>query len=71
MIDHGNGYQTVYAHLNKSLVKTGQEVSRGDKIAEMGNTGYSTGTHLHYAVTFNRQPVDPHRYIIPTDFATK
>ena len=66
-ISHGNGLKTVYAHLNKYLVKKGQNVKRGDKIAEMGSTGYSTGTHLHYAISFNGQSVNPRKYILSPD----
>ena len=66
-IGHGDGIKTVYAHLNKYLVKTGQRVKRGDKIAEMGSTGYSTGTHLHYAISFNGQSVNPRKYILSPD----
>lgn len=49
-IDHGNGYFTVYMHMSKLLVSAGQTVSRGQQIGQMGNTGYSTGTHLHLGV---------------------
>jgi murein DD-endopeptidase MepM/ murein hydrolase activator NlpD len=49
-IDHGFGYRTLYAHLSKTLVKKGAYVERGDPIAKTGNTGLSTGPHLHYEV---------------------
>jgi murein DD-endopeptidase MepM/ murein hydrolase activator NlpD len=58
-IDHGFGYRTVYAHLQKINVVEGQKVSRGDIIGKLGNTGRSTGTHLHYEVRINDKPVDP------------
>jgi len=63
-VDHGNGMATRYAHLNKALVKVGDYVQRGDVIGELGNTGRSTGPHLHYEVLLNGTPVDPMRYIL-------
>ena len=59
VIDHGYGYKTRYAHLKKSLVKTGQKVSRGENIALLGNTGKSTAPHLHYEVFKNDKPINP------------
>jgi murein DD-endopeptidase MepM/ murein hydrolase activator NlpD len=50
ILTHGNGYKTIYAHLNSYAVKQGDRVARGKKIAESGNTGYSTGPHLHFGV---------------------
>lgn len=58
-LDHGNGFKTRYAHLNKSYVKKGQYVEQGDTIAEVGSTGRSTGPHLHYEVIYNGVNVDP------------
>ncbi len=58
-LDHGNGYNTKYAHLSKMLVKDGQRVNRGDLIGYSGNTGMSTGPHLHYEVMRNGVKVDP------------
>ena len=62
-INHGNGYQTIYAHNKKNLVEVGQKVEKGDVIAVMGNTGRSTGTHLHFEVLHNGKYVNPNRYI--------
>ena len=58
-IDHGYGIETIYAHSQKRLVKTGDRVKRGDLIAKVGSTGYSTGPHLHYEVRVNGIAVDP------------
>jgi murein DD-endopeptidase MepM/ murein hydrolase activator NlpD len=63
-IDHGYGYQTVYGHLNKILVRHGQRVKRGDVIGLVGNTGLSTGPHLHYQVSVNSAPANPLRYVL-------
>lgn len=62
-IRHAFGIETVYAHNTKNRVKKGQRVSRGDHIADMGSTGRSTGTHLHYEVRVNGKPVNPITYI--------
>lgn len=62
ILDHGFGYETVYAHLYKSLVRKGQKVRRSDIIGLVGNTGKSTGPHLHYEVRLNGRPVDPRNY---------
>ena len=63
-VDHGNGIVTRYAHLSKTLVKTGDYVQRGEVIGAVGNTGRSTGPHLHYEVILKGTPVDPMRYIL-------
>jgi murein DD-endopeptidase MepM/ murein hydrolase activator NlpD len=64
IISHGFGMITRYSHLNKILVGVGQKVRRGDKIAEVGTTGKTTGPHLHYEVRLNGIPVNPLRYIL-------
>ena len=58
-IDHGYGYKTNYAHLSKFAVKKGQKVKRGQVVGYVGNTGKSTGSHLHYEVLRNDKPTDP------------
>ncbi|MDW7643747.1 MAG: peptidoglycan DD-metalloendopeptidase family protein [Desulfuromonadales bacterium] len=63
VIDHGYGFKTLYGHNSKLFVKVGQRVKRGDKIAAVGNTGTSTGTHLHYEVRLNGVPLNPKKYI--------
>ncbi|MDD2961275.1 MAG: M23 family metallopeptidase [Muribaculaceae bacterium] len=72
-ISHGYNYVTRYAHLSKIDVKAGQEVKRGDKIGEVGNTGKSTGSHLHYEVRYKGEAQNPINYyffdITPEQYA--
>lgn len=63
-IDHGYGVETIFGHASTLSVKKGQKVSRGDRIATVGNTGYSTGPHVHYEVRVNGTPVDPLYYVL-------
>jgi len=63
-IDHGYGVTTLYAHASRILVRVGQEVERGQVIAQVGATGLATSPHLHYEVRRNNRPVDPMNYII-------
>jgi murein DD-endopeptidase MepM/ murein hydrolase activator NlpD len=64
VISHGLGMTSRFGHLNKVFVKVGQQVKRGDKVAEVGMTGRTTGPHLHYEVRLNGIPVNPVRYIL-------
>ena len=62
-IKHDFGFETRYAHLSRIRVKVGERVSLGDRIGDMGNTGRSTGTHLHYEVRVSGKPMNPLKYI--------
>ena len=62
-VDHENGVVTRYAHCSKLLVRVGEQVVRGEKIALAGKTGVVTGEHLHYEVRFSGTPVNPRAYL--------
>lgn len=72
VIDHGNGYETVYSHLGKIYARRGDRVRRGDIIAQSGNTGLSLAPHLHYEIRHNGMRVDPIHYffmeLTPTEY---
>jgi murein DD-endopeptidase MepM/ murein hydrolase activator NlpD len=63
IMKHSGQYQTLYGHLARSVVSRGQKVEQGDRIGELGTTGYSTGPHLHFSIFRNGQPVDPLRFL--------
>jgi murein DD-endopeptidase MepM/ murein hydrolase activator NlpD len=64
VIDHGYGVKTRYGHLSKLEVKTGDHVKRGQVVGAVGNTGRSTGPHLHYEVRVNGIPENPRKFIL-------
>ncbi len=63
MIEGPNGWATLYAHFSKILVKEGQKVKQGDPVGEMGSTGRSTGSHVHFEIRRLDGPVDPMQYL--------
>ena len=62
-VDHGFGVRTVYAHLRRWRVEKGAQIRRGDRLGDMGSSGRSTGSHLHYEIHVNGRPVNPKRFI--------
>ena len=62
-LDHGFGVKTFYGHADEIFVKVGQRVERGDRVASIGNSGRSTGPHLHYAIHVGGKARDPLNYI--------
>lgn len=62
-LDHGNGITTRYGHLSKILVKRSQQLKRGDELGLQGNTGRSTGAHLHYEIRYHNKPLNPYKFI--------
>ena len=66
IIDHGNGISTLYGHLSGYAVTPGERVHRGQVIGYLGDSGRSTGPHLHYEVRIHDAPVNPHKYLLET-----
>lgn len=64
VIRHGYGYETLYGHMDKIMVKKGQKVKRGQQIGKVGNTGTSTAPHCHYEVHLKGKPVNPMHYVL-------
>jgi murein DD-endopeptidase MepM/ murein hydrolase activator NlpD len=63
IVDHGNGYQTLYGHLSRIDVIEGQEIRQGEVVGLVGTSGKSTGPHLHYEVHVHSTPVNPYRFL--------
>ena len=63
MVDHGNGYSTYYAHLSSILVRPGESVARGQRIGSVGNTGNSTGPHLHFEIRYGHALRNPFGFL--------
>ncbi|MFQ5899442.1 MAG: M23 family metallopeptidase, partial [Candidatus Methylomirabilia bacterium] len=63
VLDHGRGIKTRYGHLSRITVRRGDRVERGQAIAKTGNSGKSTGPHLHYGITVRGKPVNPRAYL--------
>jgi murein DD-endopeptidase MepM/ murein hydrolase activator NlpD len=62
-VDHGDGYSTLYSHNNQNYVRAGDTVMKGQSIAEIGSTGRSTGTHLHFEVMKKGKNINPVRFL--------
>lgn len=65
VVEHANGYRSVYAHASEILVQPGDAVAAGQVVAKVGNTGRSTGPHLHFGLTHHGKPIDPMRWLRP------
>jgi murein DD-endopeptidase MepM/ murein hydrolase activator NlpD len=63
IINHENGFRTIYSHLDKFLVNAGEEVVKGQIIAHCGSTGLSTGPHVHYEIRYFNKPINPNPYL--------
>lgn len=69
IISHGRGYETMYAHLSKRAVQVGDSIAPGDVVGLVGNTGRSTGSHLHYEIRYRGAPINPMDYMLATQQA--
>ncbi len=69
ILSHGNGYETIFAHMSKTLVNKGEKIQRGQVIGLIGNTGRSTGSHLHYGIRRNGKSIDPMKYLRVADIS--
>jgi murein DD-endopeptidase MepM/ murein hydrolase activator NlpD len=63
IVDHGNGYETYYAHLSRVDVIEGQSIHQGERVGAVGTSGHSTGPHLHYEVRVGGVPINPYRFL--------
>ena len=63
VLDHGSGYRSVYAHMSERAVEEGAFVAKGESLGKVGNSGRTTGPHLHYEVRVNGLPVNPARFL--------
>lgn len=63
IVDHGNGYETLYGHLSKIDAIEGQEIRQGEELGRVGSSGKSTGAHLHYEVRMHHTPINPYRFL--------
>lgn len=71
LIDHGNGYTTSYAHMQKFLVHKGDRVERGQLIGLVGNSGRSTGSHLHYEIALDNKSINPYKFLYTASMSKK
>ena len=62
-VDHGNGFETYYAHLSRLEVIAGQQIRQGEPVGAVGASGRVTAPHLHYEVRVRKTPVNPHRFL--------
>jgi murein DD-endopeptidase MepM/ murein hydrolase activator NlpD len=68
-IDHGNGYHTIYAHMQNYLVNKGETIEQGHVVGQVGSSGRSTGPHLHYEILLNNRPINPVRFMKIADLS--